>query len=333
MPRENITDKEQGDLERAENDSAIPLQHFDGKQEQVGEKKFIRAYDNQPQGNPGSSSNDSVTQPGNAVGSHNDKPAVFETPGRANNRQSLIQTSQAAATATMKVVDAVVANDGGDGYEPGDTVTPNGAFNVKAVLEVETVGLVVGQDETNFDGSGSNGTFNGGIDQYFAGDQITMSDGSVILVDAATAGEINQVTEFTVLSGPTTGVSTNNDTLTQSSTTGGGTGFTITMGTDNQAIATVSIDTAGSYGTPLTNPVTQDTTSGGGSGATFTLDWGVGAIAVTYGGSGYGSAPVVTVSGTATATAIVSSGMVTSVSVTAAGSGYTATATVTIDAP
>lgn len=90
MPRKNVTDKEQSDLERAADDSAIRFHHFDGKEEQKGEDKFVRAYDNQPQGNPGSSSNDSRRGPGNIVGSHNDKPNVFETPGRVNRRQSLI---------------------------------------------------------------------------------------------------------------------------------------------------------------------------------------------------------------------------------------------------
>jgi len=79
----NISDKEQTDIENAANDSAIRIQAFDGKQQQVGETKFVRAYDLQPQGNPGGPANDAVRQAGNIIGSHNDKPHVFSEPGKA----------------------------------------------------------------------------------------------------------------------------------------------------------------------------------------------------------------------------------------------------------
>lgn len=36
----NISDKEQADIERAADDSAIRMQHFDGKEVQEGETKF-----------------------------------------------------------------------------------------------------------------------------------------------------------------------------------------------------------------------------------------------------------------------------------------------------
>lgn len=78
----NISDKEQGDIERAADDSATRFAHFDGKEQQQGRTKSVRAYDNQPQGNPGSQSNDASLQPGNIVGSHNDKPYQFLTPGK-----------------------------------------------------------------------------------------------------------------------------------------------------------------------------------------------------------------------------------------------------------
>lgn len=63
----------------------------------------------------------------------------------------------------------------------------------------------------------------------------------------------------------------------------------------------------------------------------------LGSVTITDGGSGYTSAPTVTVSGGggtgATATATVVNGVVTAVTVTAAGSGYTTDPTITFSAP
>lgn len=63
----------------------------------------------------------------------------------------------------------------------------------------------------------------------------------------------------------------------------------------------------------------------------------LGSVTITSGGSGYTSAPTVTVSGGggtgATATATVVNGVVTAVTVTAAGSGYTTDPTITFSAP
>ena len=73
-----------------------------------------------------------------------------------------------------------------------------------------------------------------------------------------------------------------------------------------------------------------------GLGASFTvasITASVDSFVVTEGGSGYTSAPAVTVSGNATATAVVVGGIVTEVNVTLAGSGYTSAPTVTIAAP
>ncbi len=78
---------------------------------------------------------------------------------------------------------------------------------------------------------------------------------------------------------------------------------------------------------------------GGGTGAaaTATLVNGiVTAIAVTAGGTGYGSAPTVTISGNgsgATATATVSGGAVTAIAVTAGGTGYVASTTFSVIDP
>jgi len=56
-------------------------------------------------------------------------------------------------------------------------------------------------------------------------------------------------------------------------------------------------------------------------------------ITLTDGGSGYASAPTVTVSGSGTATAAVSGGKVTGFTITSVGGSYTAPPTITVAAP
>lgn len=88
------------------------------------------------------------------------------------------------------------------------------------------------QDETFYDNSPTTeGTFSGGTGHVVA-DVITLSDGTTVTVDAEAAGV---VTQFTVSSSNSRGaVST--DTLTQVSSTGSGTGFSLTLDTDNVQI-------------------------------------------------------------------------------------------------
>ena len=82
--RRNVTDNEQEQVEKAADDSAIRIQLFDGQQVQTGETKFIRAYDNQAQGNVGGQTTSSVAKyGGSVVAQHNDKPYRFDTPGKA----------------------------------------------------------------------------------------------------------------------------------------------------------------------------------------------------------------------------------------------------------
>jgi hypothetical protein len=82
----NVTDKQQSDIESAANNSAIRLESFDGKQGQVGQTKFIKAYDLQAQDSGAAPVTSAIRQFSNSglcIGSHNDKPARFETPGKA----------------------------------------------------------------------------------------------------------------------------------------------------------------------------------------------------------------------------------------------------------
>ena len=84
--RANVTDKQQSDIERAADHSAIRFQWFDGKAIQTGATKAINAYDLQAQGNSGGQSSSvkkHIAGSGSVIGSHNDKPAIFENVGKA----------------------------------------------------------------------------------------------------------------------------------------------------------------------------------------------------------------------------------------------------------
>jgi hypothetical protein len=84
--RKNVTDKQQGDIESSVADSANRFPWFDGKQIQTGITKSIPALDLQGQGNAGgvtTSSKRAISGSGAVIGSHNDKPARFDSPGKA----------------------------------------------------------------------------------------------------------------------------------------------------------------------------------------------------------------------------------------------------------
>ena len=84
--RANVTDKQQADIERAADDSAIRVPWFDGKTQQTGQMKSFRALDLQPQVSAEHSSADAQKMVsgsvGGGIGSHNDHPYRFDTPGK-----------------------------------------------------------------------------------------------------------------------------------------------------------------------------------------------------------------------------------------------------------
>jgi len=101
--------------------------------------------------------------------------------------------------------------------------------NNRGIFEILTP-LVTGQDETSYDNSpATEGTFAGGTG-HAVSDVITLDDDwTTVTVDAVSGGV---VTQFTVDS--TKGRSAASGTaMTQSSTTGSGTGFSLTPDTDN----------------------------------------------------------------------------------------------------
>jgi hypothetical protein len=242
----------------------------------------------------------------------------------------------ATATATMRPVGvpAVVAR--GSGYSTGQTLLLlGGTFSSQASVIVSLLSTVAGQDETNYGGAEFFGTFTPGTG-YNISDTITLSDGTVVTVDAV--GTAGDVTQFTVTSASTSG-NGNLATLSQSSTSGGGSSFSLTQSVNNQGVFAGSYTQAaevpvGEYTALPTDPVA---TSGSGSGATFNVDWGVRAVTVTAGGQGYEAAPAVSFGGAGgvgtTAVAVLTGDAVTAVTVAAPGSGYTARATVSIAGP
>ncbi len=132
----------------------------------------------------------------------------------------------------------VAADNDGTGYSLSEAGGVHKVFQgvtEKTAVSVHTVvsglgSLVVSQDETNYDNSPTReGTFAGGSG-YAVSDTITLSDGTVITVDAVSSGV---VTQFTVPDPTGTTFFSIGSTLTQSSTSGSGTGFTLTPDTDN----------------------------------------------------------------------------------------------------
>jgi hypothetical protein len=110
----------------------------------------------------------------------------------------------------------------------------NGTLSAIATIRLydnaKALKLTATQTNTSFDNVAPNGTFAAGSG-YGAGDTITLSDSSLITVDTVTAGAVATFTVTTAgtgAAGPITGTA-----LTQSSTSGSGTGFTLTPGEAN----------------------------------------------------------------------------------------------------
>lgn len=79
--RANPTDKQQADIERAENDSAIRVFWWDG--DDNPKVLNLRAYDGKPGSDAAGSPVGDVVMAGKVIGSHNDHPGRFANPGKA----------------------------------------------------------------------------------------------------------------------------------------------------------------------------------------------------------------------------------------------------------
>ncbi len=169
--------------------------------------------------------------------------ATGEITGSGGATIDMSSSTISANITTMAGADGVEGGDAGDSIAitagSGNAASGDGgSVTLTAGTGMTATILVAGQDELDYM------TFTGGTG-YSMGDTITLSDGSLITVDLEAAGVI---TEFTVTTSGGTTV-TAGIALTQSSTSGGGTGFTLT-------------------------PEAANITDFGNSGGTITLDAG-----------------------------------------------------------
>jgi hypothetical protein len=259
-----------------------------------------------------------------------------------NDLLSVVGGTGVAATLTVDEVGTIAAQDetdfdgvsanegtfaGGTGYAISDVITLSDGSTI--TVDNATISTIVHQDDSDFDGAGSNGSYVGGTD-YLIGDIITMTDGTVVQVTAAgdpfvdpivgaaisgfqiisattvstifnnevltprqappsggagftmtldtnnaqTTPDTGVVTEFTVTTATTTGITTNVDTLTQGVTTGLGVNFTLTLGTLNQEVYSIAIATRGEYSNDASLPSATAATTvipSIGTGATVDL--------------------------------------------------------------
>lgn len=220
----------------------------------------------------------------------------------------------------------------GSKYSPGVVSTLSDGTTVN----VTAISVIAGQTDVGFNGATANGSFVGGID-YNPSDVITLSDGATANVN--TIGASNTVATFTILTGSTTGNTTNNPTLTQASVTPGtGSGFTLTLGNNNQEIKTFAIKTPTTTGITTNNPTLTQTAISAGVGAGLTLTLGnnnqcIYNVAVETAGV-YTVLPTldenVPSGGTGTAGTLDLSFGLDAVTMTANGAGYTSVPAVTI---
>jgi hypothetical protein len=185
--------------------------------------------------------------------------------------------------------------NGGKAYSNGDIITLNDGSTITVDAISLNASTVSGQTQTAFDATPGNGTFVGGDgvgpNAYVPTDTITLTDGTIITVNAV---DVNgDVTDFVISSESTSGYPAGG-TLLQLSTTGSGTGFTLTTGANNENsfgdVEQFTIATATSFGAISTNGynATQTTvTPAAGVGFSLTLgtaNQGVFSATVSSGG-------------------------------------------------
>ena len=295
---------------------------------------------------------------------------TVDTPGSGYTPVSATATPSAPSDLNDAQDETDYDNTGGDGtfsagnyYFAGEVITlgENSTITVGSVTNAGQRVLIAAQDETDYVGGGANGTLDSGGSGYTALDTITLSDGTIITVDTVAVGV---VTEFTVTSSGTSSRAVAVQRI-QISSSGGGSGFAITPGTNNEtivgAVLTFTVGSAGVDPFFLGTSIAQVSTTGigtgfnltptaanvgalaGGTGAALTVIQTAGsvtAIIVNTPGSGYLSGTPVAIShpngtgATASVSSVGGSGEILAVTVTTAGSGYQqAVATVTVTAP
>lgn len=155
------------------------------------------------------------TSPGYQIGVN----AWFAGEGAAENAYILSQRSNRVYVVASVAGGATPTRTGSLKLVEG---APQAAGEMQVVV-TPVIGqeLIATQDETDF------ATFEGGAG-YAGLDTITLSNGDVITVNTVSGGV---VTEFTVTT--VNGTTSPGEVLTQASTSGGGAGFTLTVGAAN----------------------------------------------------------------------------------------------------
>jgi len=228
---------------------------------------------------------------------------------------SVVGGTGTAATATVTGLTTVASQDetsfndtpttegtftAGTGHTAGNLVTLSDGSTI--TIDAATISTIQFQDETDFDGAGSNGTYLGAaIAGYFTGDTITMSDGSVVRITAADNPAVNNpgtafITGFDIISPSTITTLNTGETITQVTSTGVGVGFAITLGTNNEqttvetGIVTEFTVTTASTTDIVVDETTLSQTSTDGTGLAFALNLGlanqgVSSLELTTGGA------------------------------------------------
>jgi hypothetical protein len=193
--------------------------------------------------------------------------------------------SSAAASATMRLVSVTVGH-GGNNYAPGDLLTvAGGTSTYPGIVQVNTTEVRSLTPTTGFLGTG-----------YANGDVVTISTGTGTAANATvTTGAANtSVASLTVANGGNYTVNPTSTNVATTNTTGSGSGLRVDV---TMKIFTIGIANTGRYSAlpTLTNNIV---TGGSGVSANINLVMGVNDITVTNPGSGYTSAPTVSVTGT-----------------------------------
>jgi hypothetical protein len=203
-------------------------------------------------------------------------------PGGVQAVGSITAMNGKTATVSTSGTGAVGAD-----YSPGDTLTLVGGTSTETAeftvdsVKVRTIAVQAA-----------------GTNIWSTGDTVTFSTGwatpAVITITDDGAGGIASltITNAGVFSGtlPTDPVAP--DSTTNISGAVNGATFNIGFG-----VNAVSVTTDGNYTVLPSNPVATTTDSANGTGATLNVNWGIGSATVTTAGSGYTSAPTVTLSG------------------------------------
>ena len=211
------------------------------------------------------------------LGGKNTITKKFETLTAANlatGATAVLRQTDLESPFTLGSVTVAVPGTSG-GYSVANTMTVvGGTSTITTTFDIDEVVPVDAQDETNYNNTGANGTFAAGAN-YLANDVIILNDGTSITVDAVTSGAI---TQFTVNTGTTVAGQTVDATvLIQASVTAGsptGSGFTLTLDTNNLVPFSCSVNVAGSYTVLPTTPNTATGSTGGTDDATFNLVYG-----------------------------------------------------------